>query len=120
MDKLPQNISIEKGQTLQNIKTTEQEKIKIEEEINKVQIIYEDHNITNMDFYKLIQKTAHWLNDEGVKPKENVLIQDIGFPQTILLLYGLWHLGARAVILEKINREIDNNLPIKIITLENA
>ena len=44
LDKLPQNISLEKGQTLQNIKITEQEKIKIEEEINKVEIIYEDHH----------------------------------------------------------------------------
>ena len=44
LDKLPQNISLEKGQTLQNIKITEQEKIKIEEEINKVEIIYKDHH----------------------------------------------------------------------------
>ena len=82
------------------------------------QIIYEDHNITNMGFYKLIQKTAHWLNDEGVKPKENVLIQDIGFPQTILLLYGLWHLGARGTIVENTDIDISSKLPVKIINLE--
>ena len=82
------------------------------------QIIYEDHNITNMDFYKLVQKTAHWLKDEGIKPKENVLIQDIGFPQTILLLYGLWHLGARGTIVENTDIDISSKLPVKIINLE--
>tara|TARA_Y100001970_G_C14176205_1_gene827118 strand:+ start:344 stop:1261 length:918 start_codon:yes stop_codon:yes gene_type:complete len=81
-------------------------------------IIYEDHNITIMDFYKLVQKTAHWLNDEGIKPKENVLIQDIGFPHTILLLYGLWHLGARGTILDNPNIKIHNRLPVKIINPE--
>ena len=82
------------------------------------QIIYEDYNITNMDFYKLIQKTAHWLTDEGIKPKENVLIQDIGFPQTILLLYGLWHLGARGTIVENTDIDISSKLPVKKINLE--
>ena len=39
------------------------------------QIIYEDYKITNIDFYKLVQKTANWLNDKGIQPKENVLIE---------------------------------------------
>jgi len=44
LEKLPENIAVEKGQTLQMIKITEQEKSKIEEETNKAEIIYEDHN----------------------------------------------------------------------------
>jgi chromosome segregation protein len=44
LEKLPENIAVERGQTLQIIKMTEQEKLKIEEEINKTEIIYEDHN----------------------------------------------------------------------------
>ena len=44
LEKLPENIAVEKGQTLQMIKTTEQEKSKIEEETNKAEVIYEDHN----------------------------------------------------------------------------
>jgi len=44
IEKLPENIAVEKGQTLQIIKTTEQEKLKIEEETNKAEVIYEDHN----------------------------------------------------------------------------
>ena len=35
LEKLPENIAVEKGQTLQIIKITEQEKLKIEEETNK-------------------------------------------------------------------------------------
>ena len=44
LEKLPENIAVEKGQTLQMIKTTEQEKLKIEEETIKAEEIYEDHN----------------------------------------------------------------------------
>ena len=44
LEKLPENIAVEKGQTLQIIKTTEQEKLKIEEETSKAEEIYEDHN----------------------------------------------------------------------------
>jgi len=44
LEKLPENIAVKKGQTLQTIKITEQEKSKIEEETNKAEIIYEDHN----------------------------------------------------------------------------
>ncbi len=44
LEKLPENIAVEKGQTLQIIKTTEQEKLKMEEETNKAEEIYEDHN----------------------------------------------------------------------------
>jgi len=44
LEKLPENIAVEKGQTLQMIKITEQEKLKVEEETNKAEVIYEDHN----------------------------------------------------------------------------
>jgi len=44
LEKLPENIAVEKGQTLQNIKITEQEKLKVEEETNKAEVVYEDHN----------------------------------------------------------------------------
>jgi len=44
LEKLPENIAIEKGQTLQMVKTTEQEKLQIEKETNKAELIYEDHN----------------------------------------------------------------------------
>tara|TARA_X000001036_G_scaffold55586_1_gene45233 strand:- start:10512 stop:11429 length:918 start_codon:yes stop_codon:yes gene_type:complete len=83
------------------------------------QIIYEDYKITNIDFYKLVQKTANWLNDKGIQPKENVLIEDIGSPHTFLLLYGIWHLGARATLIDDSNNKVNNKLPIKKINLEN-
>jgi len=44
LEKLPENIAVEKGQTLQMIKMTEQEKLKVEEETDKIEVIYEDHN----------------------------------------------------------------------------
>jgi chromosome segregation protein len=44
LEKLPENIAVEKGQTLQMIKTSEQEKLKVKEETDKIEVIYEDHN----------------------------------------------------------------------------
>lgn len=44
LEKLPENIAVKKGQTLQIIKTTEQEKLKIEEETIGAEKIYVDHN----------------------------------------------------------------------------
>jgi len=65
------------------------------------QLIYEQDSITISKFYELIQKTAYWLdNCLNVKPKERVIIQAIGFPQTEILLFGIWHLGASVVVLE--------------------
>ena len=44
LEKLPENIAVEKGQAIQMIKITEQEKLKVEEETGKIEVIYEDHN----------------------------------------------------------------------------
>ena len=82
------------------------------------QIIYKDHNITNIDFYRLIQQTAHWLSEQGIKPKDNVIIEEIKFPQTELMLFGLWHMGARGTILENKNVKIDKTLALKILHKE--
>ena len=80
------------------------------------QIIYEDYKITNIDFYKLVQKTANWLNDKGIQPKENVLIEDIGSPHTFLLLYGIWHLGARATLIDDSNNRVNNKQVVVLIS----
>ena len=44
LEKLPENIAVEKGQAIQMIKITEQEKLKVEEETDKIEVIYEEHN----------------------------------------------------------------------------
>jgi chromosome segregation protein len=44
LEKLPENIAVEKGQTIQMIKITEQEKLKLEDETDKIEVIYENHN----------------------------------------------------------------------------
>ena len=83
------------------------------------QIVYKDHNITNIDFYRLIQQTAHWLSEQGIKPKDNVIIEENEFPQTELMLFGLWHMGARGTILENKNVKIDKTLAPKILHKES-
>ena len=62
------------------------------------QVIFEKPNITNLQFYETIQRTAHWLDRIGLKPKERIILTELEFPQTEILLFGIWHLGAIAVI----------------------
>ena len=83
------------------------------------QIIYKDHNITNMGFYRLIQQTAHWLSEQGIRPKDNVIIEQHQFPQTELILFGLWHIGARGTLLENTNIKINKTLSVKTLNKEN-
>ena len=53
------------------------------------QVIYKKDNITNLQFYELVQQTAHWLNGLGIKPRERVIILQLGTPQTEILLFGI-------------------------------
>ena len=62
------------------------------------QVIFEKSSITNLNFYELVQQTAHWLDSIGLKPKERIILSELEFPQTEVLLFGIWHLGAIAVI----------------------
>ena len=82
------------------------------------QVIFEKLSITNLKFYELIQQTAHWLDSIGLKPKERIILTELDFPQTEILLFGIWHLGAIAVIpanesLGSVKTLCDTNLVIK-------
>ena len=62
------------------------------------QLIFSSLSITNYDFYNLVQKTAKWLIGMNVKPKSRVIINgDDPFLKTVLL-FGVWHLGATAIL----------------------
>ena len=54
--------------------------------------------ITNFEFLRLIQQTSNWLNHNNIKPKDRVILPDIGSPQTEILLFGVWGLGASAIL----------------------
>jgi len=82
------------------------------------QVIFEKLSITNLQFYELIQQTAHWLDSLGLKPKERIILTELDFPQTEILLFGIWHLGAIAVIpakesLGSVKKYCDTNLVIE-------
>ena len=82
-------------------------------------IIYSEDNISNYDFYELVQQTAHWLNEQNIKPKDNVIIQELKSPQSQLLLFGIWHLGAVGIIFESESSKIDRSLSIKSVLKTN-
>ncbi len=67
------------------------------------QIIIEKPSITNQKFYSLVQKTAHWLESLGLQPKQRIIIPELDYPQSEILLYGIWHLGAIAVLAHRKN-----------------
>jgi hypothetical protein len=82
------------------------------------QVIFEKLSITNLKFYELIQQTAHWLDSLGLKPKERIILTELDFPQTEILLFGIWHMGAIAVIpanesLGSVKKYCDTNLVIE-------
>ena len=84
------------------------------------EIVFEDYNLTNIQFYKLIQKTSHWLHNQGISPQDNVVIKKSSFLDSILLLYGLWHLGAVAVFLYNPNQKIDESINAKFLNYDNS
>ena len=77
--------------------------------------VFKDYGLTNIDFFNSIQRMSNWLNDQGVLPKEKVVINDSSFLNSILLLYGLWNIGAVAVFLEKENYSPKKKLNVKCL-----
>jgi len=82
LEKLPENISVEKGQTLQIIKITEQEKLKIEEEINRAEVINEDHNKNLKDVQEKImlareKRASASATKEGLQNRKRDLLEHI-------------------------------------------
>ena len=62
-------------------------------------MVYADLGLTSDKIYRLAQQTANWLIDKEVKPKDRVLIDKLPFPQTEILAFGIWTLGATIVII---------------------
>ena len=68
-------------------------------------------SLTNLDFYNCIQRTANWLESIGAKPKQPIIIPKLNYPQSEILLYGIWQMGAVAVISANLNHgELENQL----------
>ena len=61
-------------------------------------MVYADLGLTSDKIYRLAQQTANWLTDKEVKPKDRILIDKLPFPQTEILAFGIWALGATIVI----------------------
>lgn len=77
--------------------------------------VFKDYGLTNIDFFNSIQRISNWLSDQGVLPKDKVIIDDNSFLNSILLLYGLWHIGAVAVLSEKENLSSKKKLNVKYL-----
>ena len=62
------------------------------------QIMMDESKITNKEFLSYIQQTSNWLESLGIEPKQRVIIPKLAYPQGEILLYGIWNLGASAVL----------------------
>ena len=75
------------------------------------QKIINNPSLTNLEFYNCIQRTANWLESIGAKPKQPIIIPNLNYPQSEILLYGIWQMGAVAVISANLDHgEIENQL----------
>ena len=77
--------------------------------------VFKDYGFTNIEFFNSIQRVSNWLNDQGILPKDKVVIDENSFLNSILLLYGLWHIGAVAVFLERETHSSKLKLNIKCL-----
>ena len=77
--------------------------------------VFKDYGLTNIEFFNGILRMSNWLDGQGIVPKDKVVINDNSFLNSILLLYGLWHIGAIAVFLEKENYSPKNKLNAKCL-----
>lgn len=85
------------------------------------QIVLKNNNITNFKFYELIQKTANWLTKQNIEPKERIILPKLKSPQSEILLYSIWQIGATAVLSKKIiSNTIKNKYRIKELKLNNT
>ena len=62
------------------------------------QILIEENNIDTLQYYTLIQQTANWLTEKGIKPKERLILPKLKSPQSEILLHSIWQIGATAVL----------------------
>ena len=69
------------------------------------QIMMDESKLTNKEFLSYIQKTSNWLESLGVEPKQRVIIPKLTYPQGEILLYGIWNLGASAVLPSDLSME---------------
>ncbi len=67
------------------------------------QLIIQEKNITNRRFFCYIQQTSNWLESLGLKPKDRIIMPNLKYPQSEILLYGIWNIGASVVLPAKIN-----------------
>ena len=83
-------------------------------------MVYADLGLTSDKIYRLAQQTANWLMDKEVKPKDRVLIDKLPFPQTEILAFGIWTLGATIVITgdENLVEAEETIFPTKTINIE--
>ena len=68
------------------------------------QVIIKELNITNQIFYDYVQQTSHWLDSLGLKPRQRVIVPELRYPQSEILLFGIWNLGAVGVLAVDTNK----------------
>ena len=82
LEKIPESISVEKGQAIQSIKVTEEEKIKIEDELKKADSIFEEHNnklkiVQEKTMLAREKRASASATSEGLKNRKNDLLEHV-------------------------------------------
>ena len=61
-------------------------------------LLYSKDSITNFEFYELVQKTAHWLEHQGISYNDKIYLSKSCDIYNNILLFGVWQLGGVVVI----------------------
>lgn len=61
-------------------------------------VVYDSIQMTNRSFFEHIQQTAHWLESKGLNPRDRLYLPPLAFPQSEILAFGVWYVGATVVL----------------------
>lgn len=75
------------------------------------QMLNENSNITNQNFFDFVMQTSNWLQSIGIKPKQRVIVPELEYLESQILLFGIWNIGCSAIFtldqsIEKINGRV--------------
>ena len=75
------------------------------------QMMNEISNITNQDFFDFVMQTSNWLQSKGIEPKQRIIMPELEYLESQILLFGIWNMGCSAIFnldhsIENINERV--------------
>ena len=69
------------------------------------QMMNEMSNVTNQDFLDLVMQTSNWLQSMGIEPKQRIIVPELEYIESQILLFGIWNMGCSAIFNQDLSIE---------------